>query len=150
MSYSNSVYFENTRSNKAKLFRAIGLLLPESVEKILAKKNVVIQDEDWDALRVIADQISLPYVPILDNKEYEERYNREYNDGLNILEQLLKYGAINCEDCSYYSALEIFSEKGLVECVELCLKYGLKLSLNELYVACKYVDLSLFKLFSVL
>lgn len=147
VSYSDSIYFENNRSMEARLFRAIDSLVPESVEKILAKGNVIIQNDEWDALRVVADKISLPYLSILDNKKYEEKYSQDYNNGLNILEQLLLFGAVHIDDCSCYSALEIFTEKGLVDYVELCLKYGLKFSLNELYVVCKYADLSLFKLF---
>ncbi len=146
VSYSDSIYFENNRSIEARLFRAIDSLVPESVQKILAKGNVIIQNDEWDALRVVADKISLPYLSILDNKKYEEKYSQEYKNGLSILEQLLLYGAVHIDDCSYYSALEIFTEKGLADYVELCLKYGLKFSLNELYVVCKYADLSLFKL----
>ena len=42
VSYSDSIYFENNRSMEARLFRAIDSLVPESVEKILAKGNVII------------------------------------------------------------------------------------------------------------
>lgn len=131
-------------ASQMRLYRAIEQALPDSVEKILTKK-IVLQDENWDVLAALAEMTKIH--PIYNNEKYDIQYQQVYKNRLVILEILLKKGVVNLSgQFGGLSPFNLFIEKGMIEYVELCLKYGFKADYSSLTTIARKPDLNMYEL----